>query len=221
MRVYHYLPAEWGLDDIRRRRLKFSKIDDMNDPYEFRCVCSSEELSQAALESTLREVVQRFGALCFSSSWNNILMWSHYGDRHKGMCLGFDVPDDPGITRPVEYVGEVQVVGDIVEPSMSVDWTEQGTEIVDRLLGMKYRGWCYEKEIRVNPRREQMDERTGFYFVDFGEILKLKEVIAGARFSMGRRSIEDALSGYSEDVQIVKAAASKARFEIVVDDRGF
>ena len=27
---------------------------------------------------------------CFSKSWNSTLMWSHYGDKHKGICVEFD-----------------------------------------------------------------------------------------------------------------------------------
>ena len=47
------------------------------------------------------------------------------------------------------------------------------------------------------------------------------EVIAGARFQLSKRPIDDALKGYSEDVRIVKAARSLARFEIIVDEQGF
>jgi hypothetical protein len=32
MRLYHYFEIKWALDDIRRHRLKSSKIDEMNDP---------------------------------------------------------------------------------------------------------------------------------------------------------------------------------------------
>ena len=30
---------------------------------------------------------------CFSKRWDSILMWSHYGDKHKGICIEFDRPD--------------------------------------------------------------------------------------------------------------------------------
>ncbi len=29
---------------------------------------------------------------CFSKRWNSILMWTHYGDKHKGICVEFDRP---------------------------------------------------------------------------------------------------------------------------------
>jgi hypothetical protein len=82
-----------------------------------------------------------------------------------------------------------------------------------RLFWAKYKGWCYEEEVRVYISREEVDKETGQYFVDFGENknLRLKEVIAGARFQMSKRPIEDALKRYSEDVKIVKARQSTER----------
>jgi hypothetical protein len=219
VRVYHYLEAKWALDDIRRRRLKLSKIDDMNDPYELRCVCSDDPRSQEALEKTATEVGERYGVECFSRSWNNILMWSHYGDKHRGICLGFDVPE--AVIRPVEYVADVQAVGRLmVEKHRDFD-QGKGLKLVDRLCGAKYGGWSYEEEIRVHGERHEIDEETGYYFVEFGTRLKLKEVIAGVRFPFSRRPIEDALKGYPEQVTITKVACSLTRFEIVIDENGF
>ncbi len=214
MRLYHYLETKWALDNIRRRRLKLSKIDDMNDPYEWKCVRSDDKPSQLALESTEQYIVEKYSASCFSRSWNNILMWSHYGDKHKGICLSFDVPDE--FTRKVMYVGDLEVTG-----NLDALPTEEKKRIIDKLYETKYDGWSYEEEVRVNGRREEMDEETGKYFVNFSEHLILKEVIAGARFPMTKRPIEDALQGYSENVRIVKACRSTTRFEIIVDERGF
>jgi hypothetical protein len=174
-----------------------------------------------ALQKTERQVVDDRGVLCFSRSWNNILMWSHYGERHKGICLGFDIPDE--ITRPVEYVREVKTVGNLIVEDPRDFSEEAGTKIVDLLLGAKYDGWSYEQEVRCHSQRSEKDEETGQYFVDFSERLVLKEVIAGARFPFSAKPIEDALEGYwgKEGVTIVKARASPTAFEIAVDGTGF
>lgn len=214
MRVYHYLEARWALDNIRRRRLKLSKIDDMNDPYEWKCVHSDHRTSQKALDKTERYAVENHAALCFSRSWNNILMWSHYGERHKGICLGFDVPDENA--QEVKYVQDVLVVGNLDDVSV-----EERRKILHRLYWTKYGGWSYEEEVRLNATRDEMDEETGKYFVSFSEQLKLKEVIAGVRFPFSRGPIEDAIKGYSEHVKIIKAGQGVERFEIIVDDDGF
>ncbi|SPE41741.1 conserved hypothetical protein [Candidatus Sulfopaludibacter sp. SbA3] len=212
MRLYHYLEAKWALDDIRRRRLKLSKIDDMNDPYEAKSVLSHHNGTQSALERTVEELFKRYGALCFSRSWNNILMWSHYGDKHKGICLGFDIAEE--ITRPVEYEPEPHAVGNLIVEDRSEFSQQEGTNIIDRLFGAKYVGWIYEEEVRVHVGLEEVDEETGQYFLDCGERTKLKEVIAGARFPESKKPIEDALKAYS-DVEVFRASASKFHFEIV------
>ena len=69
--------------------------------------------------------------------------------------------------------------------------------------------------------RVEMDEESRQYFVDFSDHLKLREVIAGARFPMSKKAIEDALRGYSKKVKIVKARPSASGFEIIVDEHGF
>lgn len=139
MRVYHYLEAKWALDDIRRRRLKLSKIDDMNDPYEWKCVYSNHRSSQLALDATGTYAAENHAALCFSRSWNNILMWSHYGERHKGICLGFDVPDE--IAQKVKYVDDVLVVGDMDNVPL-----EERRRILYRLYWTKYGAWATKKK---------------------------------------------------------------------------
>ncbi len=34
-------------------------------------------------------VDNHYGVLSLSERWNSILMWSHYGDHHRGYCIGF------------------------------------------------------------------------------------------------------------------------------------
>jgi hypothetical protein len=218
MRVYHYLEAKWALENIRRRRLKLSKIDDMNDPWEWKSVCSDDNRLQEALDKSGTHAFDEFGVACFSRSWNNILMWSHYGEKHKGICLGFDVPDE--LIRTVIYEREIEVVGSLADSPIEHVMIE-GKRIIDKLFETKYKGWCYEDEIRVHGRREEKDEETGFYFSDFDDGLILKEVIAGPRYLMSRKPIEAALKSYSEDVKIMKTTTLARRFEVVIDENGF
>jgi hypothetical protein len=216
VRVYHYLEAKWALDDIRRRRLKLSKIDDMNDPYEWACVRSSNERSESLLKTTRKGIAEDLGVLCFSLSWSNILMWSHYGDRHKGICLGFEIPDNAKKYRKIKYMEKVVCAPDLdslskIKQKPYFAWLYWG----------KYKGWSYEKEIRVHADRQRaLDEETGHYFVNFDEDLKLREVIAGARFPFSRKPIDDALEGHP-NVIIAKAATSEHKFELILDNDGF
>lgn len=44
------------------------------------------------IQDELRKREQR-GVFCLSVSDTNVLMWSHYGDNHQGLCLGYSVPE--------------------------------------------------------------------------------------------------------------------------------
>jgi hypothetical protein len=212
MRLYHYLESKWALDDIRRRRIKLSQIDDTNDPFELKCVFSRHNLTQTAIEQTGSGLAESFSAVCFSHDWDSILMWSHYGDRHKGICLGFDVLEE--ITRPIDYVRQPILVENLIVEEGGDFPIKDATNAVNSLLGTKYEGWFYEKEIRVHTERAEIDEETGQYFADFSERVRLAEVIAGARFPLSKKPIVDALEDYS-DVEIYKARAAADKFEIV------
>lgn len=56
MRVYHFVNAEFGLDDIRRRRLKIATLNDLNDPFELFGVHLGDEFRKALLQQTDRPV---------------------------------------------------------------------------------------------------------------------------------------------------------------------
>jgi len=101
----------------------------------------------------------------------------------------------------VKYFDRVLVVGDITysDDTKMESNRETYQRIIDRSFWGKYSGWSYEEEVRMHGQRSEIDEETGMYFVNFDEGLKLKEVIAGARFPMSKKPIEDALKGYSED----------------------
>lgn len=114
----------------------------------------------------------------------------------------------------------MQTVGSLIVERLEDFDEEHGTRMIDRLCGAKYAGWSYEEKIRIHGERNEVDEETGHYFVEFGERLRLKEVIAGSRFPFSRKPIEDALKGYAEEAAIRKATASVASFEIIIDHAG-
>ena len=73
-----------------------------------------------------------------SKTYNNILMWSHYADSHKGCCFELEVTSKEGIFEtPVQYVEKIGVV-------QGKDYKDEAYQILSR----KLKCWDYEKEIR-------------------------------------------------------------------------
>jgi hypothetical protein len=211
VRLYHYLEPCWALDDIRQRRLKLSNFMDVNDPYEYACVYSTDPVTQKSLEEHKPGVSKLVGFNSFSPTCTNILLWSHYGQKHQGICLGFDVNSEH--VRPVDYATDVQVIGPLSVQDLGC--------LVERLLYTKYKDWVYEQEIRARDEYPKLDLGTGLCFAYFDEDLILKEVIAGACCTVGRQDITDALEGYDHDVKVTKARANPETFELIIDEHGF
>ena len=133
------------------------------------------------------------------------VIWAHYSDRHKGICLGFDVPDD--VARRVEYVTARFPFPE--SPTMADS---------DRMLWTKFDNWAYEEEIRVWAALDEHE--GGIYYKDFDDNLRLIEVIAGAECSVPEHAFQRALKPFPS-VMPVKARAGFKKFEVVTDKLGF
>ena len=85
------------------------------------------------------------GVLCFSKKHDNILMWSHYADKHKGIVLSFDTSKEPLIhARAVEYPVDNELYKFSIEKPFD--------KILVESLFRKAIDWRYEAEVRyINP----------------------------------------------------------------------
>ena len=105
MRIYHFINEKFGLEDLREKHLKIARINELNDPFEFMGTdLSNHEFRNAMDEWKNHYLNKTYGLLCFSKSWENPVQWAHYADRHRGLCLGFDVHD--GFLIEVRYQDE-------------------------------------------------------------------------------------------------------------------
>jgi len=93
MRVYRFLEASYGLMSLRDRRLRIGRIEELNDDFEFIGLALGEKEDRLALRGMRRHMDSKSGVLCMSKNWDSPLMWAHYADSHKGIVLGFDVPE--------------------------------------------------------------------------------------------------------------------------------
>jgi hypothetical protein len=204
IRVYHFLKAKDALDDIKKLRIKISEVDQLNDPFELWCVALDDRQLRERLRDYKRTMSDRFGLLCFCGGWSNPLLWSHYADKHRGMCLGFDIDEDT--VKSVKYVKD--------RPSVGPTLIEDLKALLDHLLWTKYIEWQYEEELRAWVQFDEREPITKFYFYDFGERLQLKEVIAGPLCEVTEMEIRDAL-GATQDVDVIKARLAFKTFRVV------
>ena len=210
VQVYKFLSEKWALEDIRMRRIKISEIHDLNDPFELIPFDLSDPEYRKAMLSVRDEMNAR-GILSFSRSWSSPLLWAHYADKHRGICLGFDVARADEILKIVKYEEERLQLPD-----------ELDEETAQQFLYTKSADWEYEEEVRVYTSRDV--EENGNYFANFDEDendLTLREVIVGHRCCTERGSILALLSSYSKPVSVIKARLAYDSFLVVKDENGF
>src|SRR5690242_16738151 len=104
MRLYHMTTPDACLKILKHRRLKASRFEDLNDPFELLALGTGEKMARVLLKHMKNHLNRKYCLLCFSGVWNEPLMWAHYANKHKGVCLGFDVRDD--LAAKVSYVPE-------------------------------------------------------------------------------------------------------------------
>jgi Protein of unknown function (DUF2971) len=211
--LYHFTTAKYALDDLRNRRLKIAQFDDLNDPFELKSVNLCNPLHARAFDGNQHfegykaEVARHFGVLCFSEDKSDVLQWSHYADRHKGICLGFDVSGGQ------EKFGRVTYVIDRLPFPEKLD-----VDFSWKLLTTKSKDWGYEKEWRVflELKDSVWNEDAGrmLYFADFGPELVLQEIIFGAASKTPVSDVLQAMGGYPETVRVSRMRLSCDRFEL-------
>lgn len=91
------------------------------------------------LRQSTDEILSAFSYYCMAKEPDNILMWSHYADSHKGVCFKYDLLQDLEtflITVPVNYSTEY--------PDFD---TLNGNPA--NIITRKSTDWKYEQEHRV------------------------------------------------------------------------
>jgi hypothetical protein len=206
MRLYKFLTAEFGMKGLREKRLKISTLDELNDPFDLLPYEMRKPETRRNLRSFISSFARAYGIVCFSSGWKDPVVWAHYSDKHKGLCLGFEVPKRFGMK--VRYV------------KRRLPFPEHQVLSSVPLLFTKYANWSYEEEVRCFRPLLERTKLGEMSFMDFGDELKLVEVIAGARCKVTESEIRSAVKPL-KGVKFIKARAGFRRFEVVANEKGF
>lgn len=144
------------LDALTRNEVYFSRPSDFNDPFEGQCSISLTgqdrgrwtaleeyddfELIEAHRERS-REALRVF---CLSERKDSLMMWSHYSNSHRGICLGFDASSEGewfGLASPVRYLDRL--------PRIEFEQDSDRGSVYYASALSKSSDWSYEKEWRV------------------------------------------------------------------------
>ena len=168
--LYRYMPInENTLSSLREKYLWFAKFTDFNDPYEGKVrkdhnyttyeldsfiksrlnILTQFEIQQLCqdadtyIDQRMREAYYGIRVCCFSKVQDNMLMWSHYADKHTGICLEFDLLEDStNVFRslfPVKYTNIRE----------SCNYIRDADSYIKCFALTKSIDWSYEQEFRA------------------------------------------------------------------------
>lgn len=143
MRLYYYTPLIYGLTAIRDQRLKISQFSNLNDPADNVGLFVIRRDETEALKVQREVFNAQGGIICMSADWQNTLMWGHYADNHRGVCLVFDCNE--ALWQPVEYQNERRPTPKTFGKN---SYREMDEADFRKLALMKSNQWIYENEYR-------------------------------------------------------------------------
>lgn len=116
----------------------------------------------------------QYGISCFSKSSNEPLMWSHYADKHSGICMIYDKVELLQSLNDSSYHFDCLEVNYKKRPLLEL--IEVNDEVTfkssEPVLISKDSKWQYEQEIRFIAKFEDKNNFTGRSFTIYHSALK-------------------------------------------------
>jgi len=155
---------------------------------------------EKSLCSAIRRINKIVGIFSLSEKSDDLLMWSHYADYHRGICLEFKVTNSKLFGCDLSKVHyQKQYPNLSVYDHIDLEWTK-------RYLTTKSDAWCYEKEWRILYRE------TGCQVFPAEE---LSGVILGARISeKNKKLVLEWLTKGKCEVQLYQSRECDDRFGV-------
>ena len=171
--------------------------------------------------SNLKNSLALDGIFCASLTHDNILMWSHYADQHKGAVLEFtpNVKEDSifNTFKKVKYSNKRPILyespRDFIMQSLGTLPEERLGRYIKEITFTKSEDWAYEKEVRISVaeyiKGEKQYENTEF------DPTMLTAIYLGSRMGVEETELFSSLiTPKYQHVKIFKAHQSQTEYKI-------
>ena len=169
------------------------------------------------------EMKKTYRVLCLSAVRDNILMWSHYADEHKGAVLEFqpkiELATEMHGALLVEYSKQVPVAVTLEQFLLYVTGQGPKPRAPDAFVKSVYTkssDWSYENEWRILSK--QRDEDQGPFSYRAFHPQELAAIYFGCRMPESCKDrIRDAVSGWGSHISFSQMRVERIRYELAAD----
>ncbi len=162
---------------------------------------------------------------CFSKKSNSILMWGHYGDKHTGVCIGFERPDNDFYDLIYSKKRTKFPLYDLACIISSYILTDENPDINDKNIikkGLqsfltKSIDWAYEKEVRCLFSMKSSDQFTSIGEGKYLYIMptSITEIYLGCKIDKDNKEKIIQLAK-EKNIKVYQFLASSDKYELIV-----
>lgn len=216
MLLYRYLKQQYALEALQTKLLKIGRLSELNDPADCRprLINSPHDDDPYFEERYFEKIGHEIGVLCFSATFEDPVLWSHYADAHRGLALGYDFRSDLGgaILHVVNYEERRPQI-DYRETERLLSSDPSGRTffnmVIEKAFRSKAPSWKYEQERRLFAELSPpMCEMRGQHYFLRHLGGAPERVIIGAKCSLTEADIRRAImrgGGTPIRTEIIKA----------------
>ncbi|MGG7579733.1 DUF2971 domain-containing protein [Rhizobium sp. Nf11,1] len=209
MMLYYFTKEQYALESLRDRRIKVARFRELNDPFDFIGIATVNADDLKTVKQVREKLDESTGLLCMSKSWQQPLLWGHYADSHKGICLGFEVKKSNW--KKVNYRTSRPRLSSYDKKRVA-ELTEQELEEIGHI---KFKAWEYEKEYRRLIPLGEPDMVNDLYFEDFGPDMILKMIYVGPRCKVDMDRLKKLRDSVGGTVVIHRTRPSNLYFKVI------
>jgi hypothetical protein len=166
------------------------------------------------IHNCLYKKLGEIGVFSLSENWNCSLMWSHYADNHKGICIGYDTSSLPGVTSPkkINYNKPRTISMSLIKEWILKKSTSAKDEIKQSFFFTKSSEWEYEQEWR------DIAKPNGIRYAPYD----IHSIYFGMNCSLViQATILKLMGGPNNNIQFHKIYQDKKSFKLLSRNDGF
>ena len=145
---YQYSPlSKEIIYNITNQEIYFSNPSNFNDPFDPLIRILNTDDSEDMLK------LLNFRISCLSTNNSNILMWSHYANKHQGICIKYNIAtllkEKDIIFKKTEYIKTMP------QPQSGFHLELSDTTTIIDAFTQKHDSWEYEEEYKLIVRTDE------------------------------------------------------------------
>ncbi|MBQ9266470.1 MAG: DUF2971 domain-containing protein [Bacilli bacterium] len=183
---------------------------------------SNKKNYKKQIDKVFKDIKHKVLISCFSLDPYNFLMWSHYADKHKGVCLEYEIDDNDKVFKKVKYYKQIPDFDlyKYEELDLARAYNNASNEIFSKIEDVLYKPfiskglcWKYEKEIRIivsdDERMKSLySDNKGNYFY---KMPKIKRIFVGCEAS---ESLINELKEVAGDIPFTKMKLKNGEYDL-------